>query len=130
GGGRGARGGAGDRGPRPEGFAHPCSGDGGRRHDDRSGAMARRQIVTLSWRSAKRFSPMPRTSRSSFTDRKPPRRSRSEMIASASVGPMPGSASSSADVALLRFTSADGSAAPSPAALPPPEDGPGGPASP
>src|SRR5262249_45361410 len=38
--------------------------------------------------------------------------------------------SSSADVALLRFTSADGSAAPSPAALPPPEDGPGGAASP
>ena len=54
------------------------------------GSRASAQTVTSGSRSAKRLSPMPRTERSSFTERKPPRRSRSAMIAWARVGPMPG----------------------------------------
>src|SRR4051812_9585803 len=56
---------------------------------------------TRSLMSAYRASPIPRTSWSSPTLRKPLRRSRSATIASARVGPIPGSSSSSVDVAVL-----------------------------
>src|SRR5918994_7567914 len=118
----------GDGGPGAELLAEPGADDDRRHQRDRARGMAAPQIVTRSFKSAKRFSPMPRTSRSSLTDRKPPRRSRSVMIASASVGPIPGSSSSSAGVALLRFTSADGSALPP--SLPPGDADPAGAASP
>ena len=95
--------------PGAHGLAREDARDQRHEHDERArpGRGRRRhrgQTVTSGARSAKRLSPMPRTLRRSFTDVKPPRRCRSAMIDCAYVGPMPGSSSSCACVAVLRLT--------------------------
>src|SRR5437870_5177410 len=75
------------------------------------------QIETRCSRSLNRRSPMPRTSRSSLTDRKPPRCCRSATIACARTGPIPGRASNCAALAVLRLTGSGGAVA-SPPVMP------------